>query len=598
MILDEIVERITGRWAASFKAWAYLSAIGSLGTISRTYTLLDITHEQSILMALAVFIITSPIYFLLSSTLLRKRYTEQLSLARVFSFYIIFWLAVAATEIIITVYVLNQTAYLGPQLFAPLFPDISGFMTSSYLLAEFDKNRQDISRLAFAQSTLTRTAHESRDQVIAERSELISAIQNSVFYQLDALKKQFSSIRVSSKQNEIQALASQLEEYSTNTIRSLSHEMARDTDSHKPIDRLSFIGSQKLKAFTAAVSPLISMRLSIFSLIIVGGFHELSLNGIRGIFFQIALTAPLVPILFVGKKLTRRYGDKELIKASGAFLLTIFLSGYITFITATWLDMNNFHLRNEYSSAVFAARSLASVIATSMVVTIIEARRKTLSELVSMNEKLQVDLEWMDNRSRELKREIASILHGPLQGRIAGVAMALRLLDSDSESSESEKVKKLQEIEKLLSAVITDVQELFKVGTYEPEASIIIKLIDLRRSWNSIALISWKIQPEVFAALPSSSFNLISDILYESVSNSVRHGGATSLNILFNIDEENLILTVSDDGTGNKKVFTPGAGLHKITESGGTYQFTPGLANGAELTIRFKRKDLAAIKVV
>ena len=595
MILDEIVERITGRWAASFKAWAYLSAIGSLGTISRTYTLLDITHKQSILMALAVFIISSPFYLLLSSTLLRKRYTEQLSLARVFSFYIIFWLTVAATEIILTVYVLHKTAYLGPQLFAPLFPDITGLIASSYLLAEFEKNRQDIGRLAFAQSTLTKTAQESHDQVIAERSELISAIQNSVFYQLDALKKQFSSIRLGSKQNELQALASELEEYSTNTIRSLSHEMAKDTDTRQPIDRLSFIGSKKIKPFTASIAPLISFKLSIVTLLVVGSFHELSLNGIRGFIFQIVLTLPLLPILFVGEKLTRRYSGENLLKGSSAFLLTIFFCGYLTFITAFWLDLNNFHLRNEYSFSVFAGRSLASVVVTSMIVTIVEARRRTLSELVAMNEKLQVNLEWMDNRSRELRREIASILHGPLQGRIAGVVMSLRLLDSNSESSESEKVRRLQEIEELLSTVISDVQELFKVGTHEPEASIIIKLINLRRSWDGIAVISWSVQPEVFAAVPSVSFNALSEVLYEAVSNSVRHGGATSINIIFEVDPKLLTLTVSDNGAGIKEDLTPGSGLHKITEVGGTYQFTSGVEQGAQLVIHFALHTLGAI---
>ena len=595
MILDEIVERITGRWAASFRAWAYLSAIGSLGTISRTYTLLDITHKQSVLIALAIFVISSPFYLLLSSTMLRKRYTENLSLARVFSFYIIFWLTVSSMEIIITVYVLHQTAFLGPQLFAPLFPDIFGLIASSYLLAEFEKNRQDISRLAFAQSTLTKTAQESHDQVIAERSELISAIQNSIFYQLDALKKQFSSIKVSSKQSEIHALASELEEYSTYTIRSLSHEMAKDTDVRQPIDRLSFIGNQKFKGFTGAVSPLISFNLSLVVLITVGGFHELSLNGIRGFVFQIALTVPLLPILFIGKRLTQRYSKNELIKGSATFLLTIFFCGYLTFITAVWLDLNNFHLRNEYSFGVFAGRSLASVIVASMIVTIVEARRKSLAELVAMNEKLQVDLEWMDNRSRELRREIASILHGPLQGRIAGVAMALRLLDSDSESSESERVRRLQEIEKLLSTVISDVQELFKVGTHEPEASIVIKLINLRRSWAGIAVISWSIQPEVFAAVPAVSFNALSEVLYEAVSNSVRHGGATSINIIFEVDSKRLTLTVSDNGVGIKEGFTPGAGMHKITSFGGMYQFTPGVEQGAQLVIHFVFSALEAI---
>jgi hypothetical protein len=68
----------------------------------------------------------------------------------------------------------------------------------------------DIRRLAFAQTTLEKTAQQSQDQIIAERSQLISAIQDSVFYQLDALRKQFSTITGISKRNEIERLANEL----------------------------------------------------------------------------------------------------------------------------------------------------------------------------------------------------------------------------------------------------------------------------------------------------------------------------------------------------------------------------------------------------
>ena len=194
MILDEIVERITGRWAVSFKAWLYLTLIGILGTKTRTYALLDITQTESFLLAISVHLINAPIYYFFAHKLLQKRFTEQLSLARVLASFTIFILTIACSEILVTIYVFDQTAYLGPQLFAPLFPSLYGFIASSYLLAEFDKNRVDIRRLAFAQTTLEKTAQQSQDQIIAERSQLISAIQDSVFYQLDALRKQFSTI--------------------------------------------------------------------------------------------------------------------------------------------------------------------------------------------------------------------------------------------------------------------------------------------------------------------------------------------------------------------------------------------------------------------
>ena len=585
MILDEIVERITGRWAVSFKAWLYLTIVGILGTKTRTYALLDITQTESFLLAFAVHLINAPIYYLFAHKFLQKRFTEQLPLARVLVSFTIFILTIACSEILITIYVFDQTAYLGPQLFAPLFPSLYGFIASSYLLAEFDKNRVDISRLAFARTTLEKTARQSQDQIIAERSQLISAIQDSVFYQLDALRKQFSTITGISKRNEIERLANELENYSANTIRNLSHEMANDAGANNPVDRKSFVGSQSFKNFSHSYQPYISFKLSVTTMVLIGGNHEASLNGLNGFLFQMISTLAIAPILFIGSNLTKKYSPKNLYIGFSAFLLTIFISGYVLVVTANWIHMSNFEQRNEYPPIVFSARTLAGIILASFIVTIVMARRKTIEDLIEMNKKLQVDLDWMDNRSRELRKELASILHGPLQGRIAGVALALRIIAADEEATEDEKNKKLDDIEKLLESVMHDVQELFKIEKTKAEASIVIKLINLRRSWDGIAAVKWTIEPHVFAVLSASYFKTISEILYEAVSNSVRHGGATSVSIAFNADDKNIILTIRDDGKGVSTSPIPGAGLHKFSEYGATYSFDRAAEQGAKLTV-------------
>jgi signal transduction histidine kinase len=597
MILDDIVERITGRWALSFKGWFYLTFFGILGTKTRTYALLDITQLESFLLAISVHLINSPIYYFFAHKLFKKRFTEPLSLVSVILSWLLFMAMIAISEILITIYVLNETAYLGPQFFAPLFPSLFGFIASSYLLAEFDKNRKDIQRLAFAQTVLEQTAVVSQEQIITERTQLIAAIQDSVFYQLDALKKQFATLKNGPHRDQIERLANELEDYSTNTIRYLSHEIAEDVSSKSPIDRLSFVGMQKIKSYSNSYHPFISFKFSLLTLVLVGGNHEASLSGLPGFIFQLIATLAVAPILLLGKITTRKYSPGNLYLGFVSFLLTIFVSGYVLVIVAHARVMTNFEVRNQYAPIVFSGRTLAGVILSSLIVTMVEARRKTIVDLVSMNKKLQVDLDWMDSRSRELRRELASILHGPLQGRIAGIAMALRLNAADEDSGAKEKSKKLDEIESLLSTVINDVQELFKTEKSQLEASIVIKLIKLRRSWDGIAAISWSVKPEVFALLPVSSFQVISDVLYDAVSNSVRHGGAKKIDIIFGIDSGNLTLTVKDDGSGIKQEFTPGSGLRKITEVGGTYLFTPGVEQGAQFIIQFKLEELAAFKI-
>jgi signal transduction histidine kinase len=267
------------------------------------------------------------------------------------------------------------------------------------------------------------------------------------------------------------------------------------------------------------------------------------------------------------------------------FLGTIFICGYTLEIFSGYLIDQVFTLRNLYASDVFAGRALASIIITSLMVTIVEARRRTLSDLISMNQKLQTELDWIDGRSQEIRRELATILHGPLQGRIAGIAMALRMSASGSGERLELSDQKLTEIQALLSSVVEDVQELFKFGQADQDPSIVIKLIGLRRSWAGIADLTWQIDPEVFSGMKSKWLEQLSDILYESVSNSVRHGKANEVKFVFKVDRGVLKITITDNGSGVKPDFTPSVGLHKITEFGAKYEFSSAVTRGAELQI-------------
>jgi signal transduction histidine kinase len=299
------------------------------------------------------------------------------------------------------------------------------------------------------------------------------------------------------------------------------------------------------------------------------------------------MTLILAPILFVGSLATRKCGPEKLSQGFTYFLMTIFAAGYLTVLMSKYFLANDIVLRNAYTGNVFAGRSLLSIIMASLIVTIVEARQKTYRDLVAMNQKLQVELDWMENRSKELRKELASILHGPLQGRIAGIAMALRLIATDQETSEGDKSKKLEEIEKLLTSVMQDVQELFQVEQNQPEASIVIKLINLRRSWDGIAIVTWSIEPPVFAALPASSFQAVSEILYEATSNSVRHGRAKAIAISLKVETNDLVMIVSDDGIGVSDEIKPGAGLRKFSELGSTYSFAQNVIGSVQLTIRY-----------
>jgi signal transduction histidine kinase len=585
MNLDQILDRLTGRWSISLKACLPLTLIGGVGTYTRNNALFDLSQKQLFTLVLTLSIFNNLIYLLISQTILRDRKIRKMRLIDVIFSYALLWLTSCTAEILLTIYFFHNPAYLGAQLFAPLFPDFSGLITCTYLLAEFESNKNDRSRLAFAQDALLETSAQSRKKILIERSQLITAIQNSVFYQLEALRNQLAKLRERPNTLGIQRLADELEEYSTNTIRSISHDIAVDMGSNIKVDRLAFIGSKKIDRFSYVYSAIISFRLSLAALLVVGGFHQLSLNGFAGLVFQTLSSIILAPVLAVGALLTRKLAFKQIYLGFAIFLATIFVSGYVLEIFSGYLIDRVLILNKIYSYEVFAGRALTSIIITSLMVTIVEARRNTLNDLISMNQKLQNELDWIDGRSQEIRRELSTILHGPLQGRIAGIAMALRMSNTEREDSVELSDQKLTEIEGLLASVVKDVQELFQFDEIEEETSIVNILIGLRRSWAGIVDLDWKIDPELFARVKSSWLAQLSDILYESVSNSVRHGKANRVHFVFKVERKVLKLIISDNGHGVKHNFTPSIGLHKITEFGGIYEFSSYVTEGAELLI-------------
>ena len=585
MNIDHLIERLVSSWPISFKAWLPLAIIGSLGTYSRNRALFDLTQSELMQLVLLLVVFNLIIFLAISKATLRFRKTKKMKISIVILSFFIIWITSCSAEILITIFLFDNSAYLGPQLFAPLLPDFFGIAAVTYLLAEFQSNKYDRSRLAFAQDALLETSEQSRKQIMIERSQLITAIQNSVFYQLDALQKQFIKLRERPNTVGIQRLADELEKYSANTIRSLSHEMAADAGSGLKVDRLAFIGTKKVVPFTYVYSAIVSFKLSLASLLLVGGFHELSLNGFPGLGFQVLISLILVPILGIGAFLTRRFATENIVLGFISFLVTIFVCGYVTVLFANYFLDQVFTLNNVYESDVVAGRSLTAIVISSLMVTIVEARRRTLNDLIAMNQQLQTELDWIEGRSQEIRRELSTILHGPLQGRIAGIAMARRMSGADGENKVDLSDQKLTEIEDLLASVVKDVQELFKFERTEQEASIVIKLIALRRSWAGIAELDWTIDPEVFAGVKTKWLEQLSDILYESVSNSVRHGKATKVKFNFKVERKVLRISVLDNGIGIKPDFIPSVGLHKITEFGAKYAFSSTIEQGAELLI-------------
>ena len=577
---------ITGRWAISFRMWLYLSVIGGLGVTSRVRDIHNISNLQAATCAVFVLIVTVPLYVFVTEVILKARRENNQELYKVFSSYLLLWVGNVIAESFFTYFYLDKSVLLGPQVFAPLFPSFFGLITCAYLLAEFDSNRSDISRLQYAQEVLVNTTEKARIRIESERSKLIEAIQKSIFVQLDALKLQLTDARNNHSRKEILRIANELEEYSRQTIRSLSHEIANDSLSKFRIDRKIFIGRGKTSQFSNIYDPKLSVFFSTIYMIIVGGFSELSLDGWSGFLFNLTIALVIFPFLAIGATLIYLRRGSNIFERFTYFLLSIFVIGFMVFRVSAKLEQDLFTLSNAYEPNVLALRALTTITLTSLIMTLIEARRKTRLKLEEMNSKLNQELDWIESRSGEVRDEIASVLHGPLQGRIAGIALALRLEDENGETDDAKKEEHLSQMISILDSVLRDVQKLFEIDTVPDTKSIEIKLLDLKKSWQGIVEIYWEIAASVYVSLEESKLDSVMDILYEAVSNAVRHGRARNIKIELEITGNVLEILVTDDGLGVSGDIKSGIGLHEMAAIGANYSFNLARDKGAQLIVK------------
>jgi signal transduction histidine kinase len=258
----------------------------------------------------------------------------------------------------------------------------------------------------------------------------------------------------------------------------------------------------------------------------------------------------------------------------------------MVFRVSAKLKQDVFTLSNAYEPNVIALRALTAITLTSLIMTLIEARRKTRLKLEEMNSELNQELDWIESRSGEVKDEIASVLHGPLQGRIAGIALALRLEDDNGGTDDAKREEHLSQMISILDLVLRDVQKLFEIDTVPDAKSIAIKLLDLKKSWQGIVEVYWEITASVYVNLEESKLDSVMNILYEAVSNAVRHGQARNIKIELEITGNVLEILVTDDGLGVSGDIKSGIGLHKMAAIGANYSFNLARDKGAQLIVK------------
>lgn len=602
------LELIGGRWAVSLRVWLLALVLLQIPTFVWTRQQIQGSNLQVLLIGVAGALVMGCVLYLAHRTYLRNRRVVPVSgwlvlatwlianLVRlVFRAVAVGWLVGGAPPVDARVVVLST---VGVVVWAGLF---------TYYFALQDYYRGIVADLTDSAMALREAAERQLDDVAALRAELVGSIEDAVLPALRQLSEHLDDLNDDSSAQELLALSDAAEVCSRKIVRDASHEIsARRGLPVVPSDRRGFArraADRELSAHWHLTPSVIGWAALLLAITVIP--QGLAGYGPLGARLGIAGFAAWVLILFL-LGAAQNSVQAHLRISSLAYVITANLLALIGGIFAMgWEGLfDGGSVRWEDRTAVAALIAfwltalIAGLLSNSMTRSIGLLQRDS-NLLRELNVRI-IDLaaEAEANASL-LRRQVAETLHGPVQGRLAAVALMLRLNVSDSNQQESIGNKAMFErCRTLLRQAFRDIEAIAQGDSLGERGNVTSLLELLAERWAGLIEVSFRIDPEVSKRVderPSDRQSVFS-IVEESVNNACNHGNARRVSIAIDSDDitnhqDWYRITVNDDGVGLDGVPSAGMGLREIERMGGTWSLVPGRESGACLTVDLPSLD-------
>ena len=202
------------------------------------------------------------------------------------------------------------------------------------------------------------------------------------------------------------------------------------------------------------------------------------------------------------------------------------------------------------------------------------SRRLTEERVIEVNRQIELSIARMRQQIWFARRNLTWVLHGPVQSAL--LSAALRLESGLAVGPEDRAL--------IHDSIIEAYARLSIGGPSHPDFARFSS--DLARLWSGICEIEIRDPDALIARLdadPASTASLI-EITTESVSNAIRHGGATFVSLTVSDAKVGLVtLVVTDNGTGPSSGSEPGIGSDLYASLAHEWSLTGSVA-GTTLT--------------
>ena len=199
-----------------------------------------------------------------------------------------------------------------------------------------------------------------------------------------------------------------------------------------------------------------------------------------------------------------------------------------------------------------------------------EQERRDMADVAERLVRLEADLVALDGDTEaEYERvcqHTARLLHGPIQGRLAAIAMLLQL---SSREDGGVSPATLNTCRSLADACVEDLDLLVQVDRAPPPLEEAMRI--LRGRWLGLLALRWYFQPEARALIDSDMVlrTKFEDFVADCATNACRHGAARRMTVSARIlDSGDIEVAAEDDGGGPALPIDVGSGLGALGRQG------------------------------
>ena len=423
----------------------------------------------------------------------------------------------------------GYVARMVPSLFTITF----AFLVGSAGVASVEAYRDTAGLLIAEQKRLVALLEASASGIEERQSDALERVQDRLSAELRTLALETAPSAVSS-----------LESLAGDVVRPLSHSLARempqwDADVPQAAPRVRWIDVWRDPVPSAAIRPLV---LPVALLIISLPAAALVYQPANGTTTVLAALAVLVGALAVGRIWLVRWPPHRPALVWLAVLLILVIGAVLTSRAAALGERGDPSAGAIPSVSLFVVPVFGLIVAT---VSMMGARMRSITaELATTTAQLKWNLARIHTQQWEQSGRLSRALHGPVQSMLHARLLRLRKeLDSGAVSPVG-----LEDLERDLQEALTSA---LAPAQPRPLADV---LTDVADTWQGLAAVAWTVDPAAAACIDRDPLctQVLADLASEAVSNAVRHGKATRVDVEVDLDGKGdalVCLRVTDNGS-------------------------------------------------